>query len=509
MLNLRARRGVQALALLCIPIAGSAQFAGHKPVPSEWKKGFDAITVSDAKEWLGYLAGPECMGRGTGQPGYQKAAEYVAARFKEFGLKPIGDNGTYFQGVPFLRYRMDPGTSYLAGANGANRLAANKNFTINSGGGDFEVAAPVVFVRAKGNATLPNPASIKGKIVVVFPDAGTTSIPRRLRQDLFRAEPALVLTGVEKVGEPSWNVRRGKLADFRPSGRANGGTITIAAARQLMKANGIEEDFYMKSVAIDTMEVSQGTEDLKISTKSKVEEVSVPNVVGLLEGSDPVLKSEVVAVGSHLDHMGTDGTTTWWGADDDGSGSTGVIGVAKAFSKNPIRPKRSVLFLAFTGEEMGLIGSAYYAENPIIPLEKTQCLMQMDMIGRDSFGAQNGDPKRIDKLEENRDTMRLVGSKRISQELHDVIEDVNQHVGFKFKYDAEDVYTRSDHYNFARKGVPIAFQFCGFTPDYHQPTDTVDKINFDKLTNAAKLSYLTLMKVANMDGPLKRNGSGN
>ncbi|MBC8063806.1 MAG: M28 family peptidase, partial [Chlorobia bacterium] len=172
------------------------------------------------------------------------------------------------------------------------------------------------------------------------------------------------------------------------------------------------------------------------------------------------------------------------------------------------KPKRSILFMCFSGEEMGLVGSAYYAANPIIPLEKMQCLMQMDMVGRDSFGAQNGDQKRIDKVEENRDTMRLVGSKRISQEYDDIIQDVNQFVGFKFKYDSEDVYTRSDHYNFAKNGVPIAFQFCGFTPDYHQPTDTVDKINFEKLVNSAKLCYLTLMKVGNMDGKLKRNAPG-
>jgi hypothetical protein len=162
MLNFRVRRGVQALALLCIPIAASAQFAGHKPVPAEWKKGFDAITVSDAKEWLGYLAGPECMGRGTGQPGYQKAADYVAARFKAFGLKPIGDNGTYFQGVPFLRFRMDPSGSYLSNADGTSRVGAASAFALNSGGGNVELTAPVVFVRAKGNATIPNPEYLNG-----------------------------------------------------------------------------------------------------------------------------------------------------------------------------------------------------------------------------------------------------------------------------------------------------------------------------------------------------------
>lgn len=502
----RPGRGAIAAALFLFPLAIQAQFAGAKPVPADLKKGYDAITVGDAKTWLGYLAGPECMGRGTGQPGYQKAADYVAARFKEFGLKPIGDNGTYFQAVPFVRYRLDGNGSSISNADGSNRMVASKNFSMNTGGADVDLSAPVVFVRAKGNATLPSPEAIKGKIVVVFPDG---QLGNRFRGELFRAEAAMILNVVDKVGEPVWNAVRGKLADFKPrASRRASGNISQKAAQAMLQANGIDKEFTAKALAADTAEVSQGSKELKVAVRSQKEDIGVPNVVGLLEGSDPTLKEEVVAVGSHLDHMGTDGVNTWWGADDDGSGSTAVIAVAKAFSSNPIKPKRSVLFMCFAAEEMVLVGSAHYAANPIIPLTKTQALMQMDMVGRDSYGAQNGDQKRIDKVEENRDTMRLVGSKRISQELDDIIQDVNQFVGFKFKYDAEDVYTRSDHYNFARNGVPIAFQFCGFTPDYHQPTDTVEKINYDKIANSAKLCYLTLMKVGNMDRPLKRNPAG-
>jgi hypothetical protein len=494
-------------SLILLPLVALPQFAGLKPVPAEYKKGFDAITQSDAKTWLTYLAGPECQGRGTGQPGFQKAADYVAARFKEFGLKPIGDNGTYFQHVPFMRFRIDPRTSYMSNADGSGRVIAAKAFTVNSGA-KMDLVKPVAFVRAKGNGAIPSPEALKDRIVIIFTEGGPIS--RRLRADLFRSGAALTLTVADKVDEPVWTVRPGKAADFRGGGgRATSGTISSSAAKLLLKTQAVDEAFLTKPLAADTLEVTAGSEEVKVSTEVHVEDVQVPNVVALLEGSDPVLKEEVVAVGAHLDHMGTDGTTTWWGADDDGSGSTALIGVAKAFSVNKARPKRSVLFMAFCGEEMGLIGSAYFAANPIIPLDKIQCLMQMDMVGRDSFGAQNGDQKRIDKVEENRDTMRLVGSKRISQELDDIIQETNQHIGFKFKYDGEDVYTRSDHYNFARNGIPIAFQFCGFTPDYHQPTDTVDKINFEKVTNAAKLSYLTLMRVGNMEAKLKRNGSDN
>ncbi|HLO99684.1 MAG TPA: M28 family peptidase, partial [Fimbriimonas sp.] len=170
-----------------------------------------------------------------------------------------------------------------------------------------------------------------------------------------------------------------------------------------------------------------------------------------------------------------------------------------------IKPKRSVLFMAFYGEEMGLLGSRYLSDNSPVPLDNMIAEIQLDMVGRDSYGAQNGDPKRIDKVEENRDTMRLVGSKRISPMLDTIIQQENAAVGFKFKYDAEDVYTRSDHFNFARKGIPIAFFFCGFTPDYHQPTDTVEKINFDKIANTSKLVYLTVHKLGSYPGRLPKD----
>jgi hypothetical protein len=500
---IRSHRGSLLPALLMLPLAAFAQFPGAKPVADDFKKGFDAITPGDAKTWLSYLAGPECQGRGTGQPGFQKAADYVAARFKEFGLKPIGDNGTYFQGVPFFRYRVDPNLSYFTTADNPTRTTASKGFSLN-GGSELDVNLPVVFIRVKGNGSVPSPDALKDKIVVIFSDGGPVN--RRLRGTISRAAK-VTFTVVDKLSESAWSVSRGKLADFKPSAQSASGSISDQAAKELLKAQGVEDTFLTKALNADTLEVTQGTKDTKIVTKVQKEDVSVPNVVGLLEGSDPTLKEEVVAVGAHLDHLGVQTDGIYWGADDDGSGSTAVIAIAKAFSTNPIKPKRSILFMAFCGEEMGLIGSAYYAANPIIPLDKTQCLMQMDMVGRDSYGPQNGDPNRIDKVEENRDTMRLVGSKRISQEYDDIIQEVNQFVGFKFKYDSEDVYTRSDHYNFAKNGVPIAFQFCGFTPDYHQKTDTVDKINFDKIANSAKLCYLTLMKVGNMDGKLKRNGS--
>jgi Zn-dependent M28 family amino/carboxypeptidase len=207
-----------------------------------------------------------------------------------------------------------------------------------------------------------------------------------------------------------------------------------------------------------------------------------------------------------LDHLGKTGSVVYPGADDDGSGATAVLCIARAMTLNPVKPKRGVLFMTFCGEEMGLIGSGWYSDHPIFPHANMQCELQMDMVGRDSDGVQNGDQSRVDKASENVDTIRLVGSKRISQELDDIIQEEDKYVGFRFKYDAEDVYTRSDHYNFAKVGIPIAFLFDGFHPDYHRPTDTIEKIDWAKLTNAAKLYYLTGLTTANMDRRLKKNG---
>ena len=238
------------------------------------------------------------------------------------------------------------------------------------------------------------------------------------------------------------------------------------------------------------------------AAKTMVDKARVGNVVAKLEGSDPSLKDEFIGVGAHLDHLGKNGDVWYPGADDDGSGSTALLQLAKAFSSNPIKPKRTVIFMSFYGEEMGLLGSGYFSNNAPIDLTKMIAELQMDMVGRNSVGAQNGDQKRIDKEEENRDTIRLVGSKRISTALDKIILAENESIGWKFKYDAEDVYTRSDHYNFARKGIPIAFFFTGFHPDYHQPTDTIDKINFDKIANTAKLVYLTIFDLGNYSGML-------
>ena len=474
------RRLLAPLALGLAALA-SAQYPGAQPPPADLKKGFDAIKVTDAQSILGYLAGPECQGRGTGQPGFQKAAEFVAKQFKAAGLKPLGDDDTYFQNATFYRPSIWDAVVTVDGA----KLDASA-FSLNPAGADFDAMAGVVLVRGGTTDRLTDEQldALKGKIVVLVTPAGRNALARQVA----RSDAKATLTVVDRLttATPRATMRRPLASNTRATGQI---------LRSTLIRFGAPVDAFARESGFAVLSVSR---EIHVSAKGGVSEVKVPNVVGEVEGSDPILKAEVVGVGGHLDHLGVNADgVVYPGADDDGSGSTAVMLIAKAVAANPVKPKRSVIFMTFFGEELGLLGSKFLTDHPPVPLDKMVAELQMDMVGRDSDGAQNGDVNRMDKREENIDTIRLVGSKRIATDLDRDIQDVNRYVGFRFKYDAEDVYTRSDHYNFAAKGVPIAFLFDGFHPDYHQPTDTIDKIDWTKLTNAAKLYYLTLMKVAN------------
>ncbi|AIE83990.1 M28 family peptidase [Fimbriimonas ginsengisoli] len=465
----------------------SAQYPGATPPPNDLKRGFDAITIPKAQSILTFLA-TQCDGRGTGQPGFQKAAEYVAKKFKAAGLKPMGDNGTYFQHQTF--YRSMTVNPKIAGADG--KVLVDRGLVLNPTKENIDVTGPVMVVRAindKMRLSEADAAKLDGKIVILIAPAGRSSV----RSQVAAADTKALLTVVD--GNPI----------FAPSVRRTPGgptsmTVSGRIAKKSLGRLGKSIETFAGMTPVSEITILEPSLTLHVTGQTKSEDVKVPNVVGLLEGSDPVLKNEYIGIGGHLDHLGVNQAgVVYPGADDDGSGSTSVMLIADAMKNNRVKPRRSILFMTFFGEEMGLLGSSFLTDHPPVPLDKMVSELQMDMVARDSFGPQNGDPNRIDKVEENMDTIRLVGSKRISTDLDHVIQDVNKYVGFRFKYDAEDVYTRSDHYNFAKKGIPIAFLFDGFTPSYHQPTDTVDTIDFKKLTSAAKLYYLTALAIANTD----------
>jgi len=255
----------------------------------------------------------------------------------------------------------------------------------------------------------------------------------------------------------------------------------------------------------------------KIQKKGKARRVSIPcnfemvqnkeedqlvgkNVLGYIEGTDEKLKEELVVVSAHYDHLGKQGESIYNGADDNGSGTTTALEIAEAMAeakKQGKGPRRSVLVLLFTGEEKGLLGSQYYTKKPIFSLENTVANINVDMVGR-------VDPKY--EAAGNPNYIYVIGSNRLSTELHDINEAANEkytQLTLDYTYNAKDdpnrFYYRSDHYNFAEKGIPAIFYFNGSHADYHRTSDTVEKINFEKMEKIGRLIFHTTWQLANQD----------
>lgn len=228
------------------------------------------------------------------------------------------------------------------------------------------------------------------------------------------------------------------------------------------------------------------------------------NVLGILEGSD--LKDEYVVLTAHYDHLGKRDDTIWYGADDDGSGTVTILELAKAFTKAKAAgkgPRRSILFMMVSGEEKGLWGSDYYTLHPAYPLDKTTVNLNIDMIGRIDPSRKHGDSSNY---------IYIVGDNKLSSDLKPISEAINKKYSkleLDYKYndpgDAERIYYRSDHYNFAKNGVPVIFYFSGLHPDYHKPTDTPDKINYRLMQKRAQLIFFTSWDMANRNDMLKRD----
>jgi Zn-dependent M28 family amino/carboxypeptidase len=262
---------------------------------------------------------------------------------------------------------------------------------------------------------------------------------------------------------------------------------------------------------------------LTMNLAARTETVGTQNVVAVWEGSDPLLKDEYVAVGAHYDHIGicAPGTSDpiCNGADDDGSGTTSLLGMAEALAHSPSRPRRSVLFVWHCGEEKGLWGSRYFTEHPTIPLDHIVAQLNIDMIGRSK---KEGDTNPKNKELTGPNEIYVIGSTMMSTELGALVDAVNKsflNITFDRRYDdpgdPNRFFYRSDHFNYARKGIPIIFFFDGVHEDYHQPGDSADKIDYQKMEKVARTIYMTMWEVANrplrpkVDKPLPAQLTGN
>lgn len=480
MLCFSSRSFATAVIAISCTSAASAQYQSAQPVPEKYAVGFNSITPAESKEHLTVLTSKEFGGRGSGQDGFFKAAKWYSEQLAKVGFQPAGTDGTWFQSVPLVRVRVAEETQLTMNSN-----KVDLKFGMSTYVGDAKCKGQVVFVNlADATADLGPAEQFNGKIVVYKATAGRRRFRRNpMPQALRNAKPAAMI----RVTTNSLITDRVGRVPSIPTA-SPGVSITVEAADKLAASCRLADDFFSKDPEQNVVLTTAVDADCTINVVR--ETVDVPNVIGWYPGSDPELRHEHVGLGAHLDHLGMRGEEMYPGADDNGSGSTALLQIAKAIHTNPVKPKRSIFLIVFCGEELGLLGSRHYVDNATRPLKDMVCMLNIDMIGR------NEEKPGQETEAENIDTIHLVGSKRISMDLHDLTLEANKHIGFTFEYDEEGVYTRSDHANFAKKGIPITFIFGGFHPDYHRPSDTVEKINFDKLVSGARLNYLCAMMAA-------------
>jgi hypothetical protein len=507
-----------------------AQVSGVDP---DARVGFESINANDIRSYLTYLASDSLQGRETSYQGEKLAADFIAEHFKTFGLRPMGDNGTFLQHYDVDLVRVSDSTSIVIRNGGEREKFYWTSDFISLGARDTVVSGPVACVGFMDSKSPPGQkSSLAGRVILVFSgsrqgaaptppggslrrtfgagrrdsgtvatlfvasDTGGASYPRivSLMFSAGIAHGRMVLKGESprpgRPGPPTFFVSPSLTDAILRSGGSS-----LAEARRLASADSLFSPMMLDQVNV-TLEV-----------KTLREERQAENVVGLLEGSDPVMKNDVVVFSAHFDHLGTGaGGAIYHGADDNGSGTSMVIDLARAFEKNPVRPKCSLLFLSVSGEEEGLLGSSYYTSHPVVPLEKTVADFNTDMIGRmdSAHQASGAGPYTY-----------LIGSDKISTELDSILRVANResnNIEFDYDYNNDrephQYYRRSDHYNFARHGVPIAFFFTGEHADYHKPTDTIDKILFDRIVKIGQVVYYAGWKTANLHGMMPKDGSG-
>lgn len=464
------------------------------------------INEKDARKHLTILASDEFEGRDTGKPGGQKAAQYIADEFKKLNLgAPVSNN--YFQPVELIEtgfavtdFRID-GESFQLG-NGYYITGSGGEKTINSNN--------IVFI-GYGISTDKyddlQGIDIEGKVVLLINESRTTANQQRLK-DIIAKNPMLIMAVssevdpfLESYGHTLDKSRLMLKDDYKVAPYSIPvAHLSPAFANTFLKKSGTSVEKLKELIRTNG---KPATQVLKINVSaafgSYIKPVESPNVLGYLEGTD--LKDELLVISAHYDHVGVEDGQIFNGADDDGSGTTGVLEMARAFSKSKEDgdgPRRSILFLAVTAEEKGLLGSDYYTRYPVFPLKNTISNLNIDMIGRID-PSHESDPNYI----------YLIGSDKLSSELHEISEKANSlytKLSLEYKYNApndpERIYYRSDHYNFAKHGIPVIFYFNGVHADYHKPSDTVDKINFELLVKRTRLVFHTAWEIANRDNRL-------
>ena len=489
----------------------------------------DGVTAAQLKEHLTFIASDELEGRDTPSRGLDIAAMYIAQHLRAFGIKPAGDEGTYFQKVPLRRGRVDIENTRL-NLNGQG-FSYGQDFLTSLVNANVSGAAVVFagngWVIKSKNINPYQGVEVKDKVVVVVNNLPKSITGADLKGPLggdWMSPAYYAQTNGAKavINFPTfstlvnwegtrWNQSDKGAVEFGDNPSAIKIPVITVSPRAIASLFQGEKfsatNLFNRSMAGEAIESFdlKPTKRVNANIAVKMENIHTQNVVGILEGSDPILKNEYVAVGAHYDHVGMNPffpgeDKIWNGADDDGSGTVAVLSIAEAMAKGP-HPKRSMLFIWHAGEEKGLWGSEYFADHPTVPIGSIITELNIDMIGRyQNPGDENIQNKQLPKQGE----IFLIGSRMMSTELGELSDNVNKgflNLNFNFKYDdpndPEQFFYRSDHFNYAKKGVPIIFYMDGSHADYHQVTDSVEKINFESMEKVARTILATGWELAN------------
>lgn len=496
---------------LCIVAALLCSIASNAQDKSKLEKLASTISPGDLKAKLSIIAGAGMEGRETATPAQKRAAAYIEEQFKQFGLKPA-NAGSYQMVFPVYQ---DVVRSSSFTVNGKSLEAfedyALSPLAMNTGtwGGDSIVFASFGIVDSLKNDF--KAADVKNKWVLIAEgsaedaDKPTMVYSSRSPSSTFFKIMQTRAYGAKGIISITKNFPR-TATDLKGNMylKANTGNVLPVIYVSYNTAAAMLSQS-LKSFA-DVKNISMGSYPVSFSFSSvkTTDTLQSSNVLGIMEGTDK--KDEYVFITAHYDHLGKRDSVIYYGADDDGSGTTSVLELAEAFSKakkKGFSPRRSIVFMTVSGEEKGLWGSEYYAAHPAFPLEKTDVDLNIDMVGRI-------DPDR--KYGDSMNYVYTIGEDKLSSDLLPISDSVNNEFSkleLDRKYndpkDPNRFYYRSDHYNFAKNGVPVIFYFNGTHADYHQPTDTVDKINFDLMTKRVKLVFYTAWAMANRDAMLKRD----
>ena len=475
----------------------------------------ETITEAELKEHLYIYASDEFEGRETGQPGQKKAIAYLKAAYEKLGIPAAKKDGNYFQEVPLEISKLPigklsvDGTDFAVGEHVLTFSAANistDDIVYAAYGIDDETYSNYNDLNVEGKIVLMKsgePKNADGTYVIT----GTTETSNwsNMSESLTkRVQIAMDKGAIGVLYYDAGNFSRFKRR-FESMKTNNSGRMEVVDNSAPEFYNLFIDQTLAKSFlpTIDTDDEPQIlSKKLQLAFESSNDKISSENVAAILKGTEK--PNEYLVISSHLDHIGITGDGEINnGADDDGSGTVALLEIAEAFKKAADAgngPKRSIVFLHVTGEEKGLLGSQYYTDvDPIVPLANTVANLNIDMIGRI-------DPER----EGDRNYIYLIGSDKLSLELHNLSEEVNKkfmNIELDYTYNDENdpnrFYYRSDHYNFAKNNIPIIFYFNGTHADYHKPSDTPDKINYDLLENRSRLVFYTAWEIANRENKLK------